>query len=283
MIDIQEITREQQTMTSIASLTSAFEAIASMHIARIKNEVQEAEKFFHELWPIYTRLQAGKNIDIVRSQTDEETAIDKELLIVITSENSLSGDIDHLIVRAISQDYDPKKHDIVVLGYHGASLMRQLQIPMTVSFRLPPDDQSINFDPLVDMVHRYRNTTVYYQKYITLALQEVERIGLNTALKDLSESADNQKTISSSSYIFEPSVAEVVNYMEESMLYVALNHLTLSSRLAQHASRFKAMTSARTLASDAQSDLTQQLNRFKRFYRDQRMREIVNGLQKEEV
>lgn len=283
MISAKELAREEHTMKTISQLTSAFEGIASMHIARIKDEVQESEKFFSEVWPIYTRLRVGKGFDINRAQAEKDV-IDKELLIAITSENTLSGDIDHQVVSEIVKDFDPKKHDIIVLGHHGASQMRQRNIPFAASFRLPPEGQQINFDSIVQTIRRYRSTTVYYQAYITLMTQEVRKISLSRAIEALGDNLDSEDIsyISDASFIFEPSVDAVLDYMEQSMLYVALNQVTLFSRLAQHASRFKAMTAARTLAQEAKTEITYQLNRLKRFIRDQRMREIINGLQKEE-
>jgi len=57
----QEIDKERIAMSSIVQLTGAFEGIASgAHIARIKNQVQQSELFFRELWATYTALRVGK-------------------------------------------------------------------------------------------------------------------------------------------------------------------------------------------------------------------------------
>lgn len=280
MRDAQELARDRQTMASIMQLTSAFEGIASMHVARIKDRVIEAEKFFSRLWPVYTRLRVSKEFNLSYSANRGEL-IDKELLVVITSENSLSGDIDHRVVSEVSQDFDKSKHDIVVLGRHGASQMVQRNIPYIAAFRLPGEDQPINFDSVVQLVRKYRSTTVYYQSYVTLMTQEVKKIALSSAIQELGEAVEvDEEYISEASYIFEPSIEEVIDYMERSMVYVALSQVTLFSRLAQHASRFKAMTSARSLAQEFHEDMTMQFNKLKRFLKDQRMREIVNGMRR---
>ncbi len=285
MRNAQDLAKEKQAITSLVQLTGAFEGIASMHIARIKDRVQEAEKFFDELWPIYTRLRVGKDFSVHHSQ-DFGDIVDKELLIVITSENSLSGDVDHRVVSEAAHDFDKSKYDIISIGHHGTALFQQRNVPLMASYRLPGEDEPINFDVIVQTVRRYRNTTVYYAAYRTLMTQEVKKMPLSRAIEQLGEAAEaneEQQYISDTSYIFEPSVEGVIEYMEQSMLYVALSQVTLFSRLAHHASRFKAMTSARTMAQEVQDDMTLQLNRLKRFIKDQRTREIVNGLQREVV
>lgn len=283
MIDAQELAKEKMTMTSIAQLTGAFEGIASMHIARLKDQATEAERFFNSVWPIYTRLRVGKEFNTSRNQFSGEIK-NKELLIAITSENSLSGDIDHRVVSEVIKDFNKEEHDIIVLGHHGSTQIAQRNVPVVASYRIPPENQPINFESIVNMVREYRTTTVYYQSYVSLAIQEVKKISLSNAIEELGDSVGtDDEFISDMSYIFEPSVEAVIDYMELTMMYVALSQVTLFSRLAQHASRFKAMTSARSLAQEAQSDLTTQLNRVKRFIKDQRTREIINGLHREEV
>lgn len=280
MKSLQEIEKEEHAFASIMQLTGAFEGIASMHIARIKDSVQQSEKFFHDLWPIYTQLRVGK--EFTSSQNDTGGLIkDKELLIIITSEGSLSGDIDHRVIDTLLSDYDPKKHDIIVLGHHGAVQLRQRNIAFRDSYQLPAEGQPINFDSVVEAVRQYSNTTVYYQAYITLMTQEVKKIELTNVVRELGDNVSvDEDYISDTSYIFEPSVEAVVDYMERSMLYVALSQVTLFSRLAQHASRFRAMTAAHSMAQESREDSQRELYRAKRFIKDQRTREIINGLRR---
>lgn len=278
MKSLQEIAKEEQALSSIMQLTGAFEGIASMHIARIKDKVMQSEKFFQDLWPLYSQFRVGKEFTSSRLESFGEVK-DKELIIAITSEASLSGDIDHKVVDAVLQDYNPKQHDIIVLGHHGAGQLRQRNIDLLASYTLPPEDHPINFDSIVEFVRQYRTTTVYYQAYITLMTQEVKKIELSHAVRELADDAEAaQDYISDTSYIIEPSVELVVEYMERSMLYVALGQVTLFSRLAQHASRFRAMTAANSVAQELKEDTKREYNRAKRFLKDRRTREIINGL-----
>lgn len=282
MIELQELTKEEHTMSSIMKLTGAFEGIASMHVARIKDKVLISEKFFADLWPIYTQIRVSKEFNMNRHRTEQVQ--NKDLFIIITSEGSLSGDIDHRVIRTALQDYDPKQQEIIVFGHHGSSQLTQLGIDFAASYRLPSEDQQINFDSIVKLVRSYRSTAVYYQSYITLMNQEIKKITLTQAVQELLDKADNtESVISDTTYIFEPSLEAIVDFMEESMLHIVLGQVTLSSRLAQHASRFKAMSSAHTMAKDAKDDLQLQLNRAKRFIKDQRIRETINGSKREDL
>jgi F0F1-type ATP synthase gamma subunit len=64
------------------------------------------------------------------------------------------------------------------------------------------------------------------------------------------------------------------------MLHIALSQTILDSKLAQYASRFRAMSSAHQLAEDSRDEIKTLYNRSKRAVKDERLKEIMNGLRK---
>jgi F0F1-type ATP synthase gamma subunit len=54
----------------------------------------------------------------------------------------------------------------------------------------------------------------------------------------------------------------------------------LESKLAQYASRFRAMSAAKERATDTLSDVSLMFNRAKRHEKDERLKEVINGLRK---
>jgi ATP synthase F1 gamma subunit len=151
-------------------------------------------------------------------------------------------------------------------------------------FKLPVKDQNINVEPIIREVKRYRGTSVFYQEYISLMNQEVRKIDLSTAVQNqgkTSEKSDN--IISESNYIFEPSTYDVVDHLESSMLHIAVSQLILDSKLAQYASRFRAMSASHQRADEAKSELHLSYNRARRGIKDERLKEIINGLKKAKV
>jgi F0F1-type ATP synthase gamma subunit len=119
---------------------------------------------------------------------------------------------------------------------------------------------------------------------VSLVRQEIKNIELSQAVEEQGRAAQQQGDyISESTYILEPSVFKVVGHMERSMLQIALAQVVLESKLAQYASRFRAMSVAHTKAKDASRDLHTELNHTKRIIKDERTKEIINGLRKEKV
>lgn len=275
-----EYEREEHAMGTLVELTGVFEGIASMRIAQIKNQVLQATKFFDELWGIYSQLRVDSMFRFGRSQAEQEI-IDKELYIIITAEGGFSGDIDQKLIHSMVKTYDKDKNDIIVIGHHGAIQLAQRGISYKKYFKLPVKDQNINVGPIIRYVQMYRTTSVFYQEYISLMVQEVKRIELSAAVQAKGKAIDSpDEIITEGNYIFEPSTFDVVDHLERSMLHIAMSQLILNSKLAQYASRFRAMSASHQRADEAKADLHLMYNRSRRAMKDERLKEIINGMKK---
>ncbi len=282
MIRLREIEKEEAAMNTLAELTSVFEGIASMRIAQIKNQVLHSTSFFRELWNIYSQLRVDNDyFGFGRNNKEDVKIIDKELYILITAEGGLSGDIDQKLIQMVLKTYDKAKNEIIVIGHHGAIQLAQAGIPYKKYFKLPANDRNINVEPITREVQQYKTTSVFYQEYISLMVQDVRRIELSRVVQQKGNTVEgNDEIISELNYIFEPSTYDVVDHLENSMMQIAISQLILDSKLAQYASRFRAMSASHDKADETRTDLHTSYNRIKRSVNDERLKEIINGLQK---
>lgn len=271
------VQREVEQISTIKDMTSVFEAIASIHIAQIKDKVMSSTAFFNELWHIYSQLRLGDN-DFVEHRKPKIT--NRQALVIVTSDGGLIGDIDERIVEAMLNHPNHEKADIFVIGSHGAALLNRRGIKPLKVFPLPDADHNIEVTPMTKIINQYHSATVYYQTYISLLRQEVARIELFSAVAALGKTKNEKfkEVISSRDYIFEPSLNEIITFMETVMLDIALGQIILESKLAQYASRFNAMNQAKNKAKDMQHDLTLELNRAKRSQGDERIKEVLGGM-----
>ncbi len=277
----QEIASEEQSMRTIVSLTSAFESMSSMKIMQTKGRVLISNQFFDEVWNIYKQIRVDVLFNFGRQEG--ETAIDKELLILITAPGGLNGDIDQRLIRKVRERYDPEKNDIIVIGHHGAMQLEQVHIKYEKFFDLPKSD-NINTDPLVAEIRKYARSRVFYQNYISLSEQDIRDLDLGEVVsrmgKIAEEESDPEERITERTYIFEPSPFAVAAHLETSILRLTLAQFIFDSRLAQLASRFRAMSAAKDRSDEVAKDLHTQFNRSKRLMVDTRLKESLAGLKK---
>ncbi len=280
-----DIERDVKSIGTLVELTSVFEGIASMRIAQIKNQVLQATEFFNDLWEIYSQIRVDNLFRFGRSQSGDDV-LNKDLFIIITAEGGFSGDIDQKLIKVMVDSYDKDKQDILVIGHHGAMQLAQRGVGFIKYFKMPTKDKNINVEPIIRYVQKYNKTTVFYQEYISLMVQDVKRIELSAAVQEQGrQSQENEKKeiITGENTIFEPSMYKVIDHLERSMLQIAMSQLILDSKLAQYASRFRAMTASHERAEESEGDYKMEYNRSKRAIKDQRLKEIINGMRKSKV
>jgi F-type H+-transporting ATPase subunit gamma len=276
-----EIASEERSMRTIVSLTSAFESLSSMKIMQTKNKVLISNQFFAEVWNIYKQIRMDVMFNYGRN-ADEEP-IEKELMILITATGGLSGDIDQRLIKVFRQHYKPEENEIIVIGRHGAQQLEQLGIHYVKFFDLPKSD-SINVDPLIMEIRKYRRSRVFYQDYVSLSQQEIKDLDLSEVVSRMGKIADldtvEHDKITERTYIFEPSPYAVAAHLETTMLRLTLSQFIYDSRLAQLASRFRAMSAAKERSIETANDLHVQYSRAKRALVDVRLKESLAGLKK---
>ncbi|MDQ3123553.1 MAG: F0F1 ATP synthase subunit gamma, partial [bacterium] len=245
-------------------------------------KVQQSEMFFGELWHIYRQIRVDTSFGFGRAK--KKKALKKELRILITAEGGFSGDIDQRLIRLALEGYNKNEHDIIIIGHHGAVQLAQQGIDFKKYFKLPKSDDDIHVEPIIKETKDYENVIAYYQSYKSLSVQNVKKMNISKALQEHGEASVEQivngDVITEETYIFEPSVYEVIARLESFMTSIIIAQVIMESKLAQYASRFKAMTAAHERADESLAEFQMMYNRSKRQIKDTRLKEIVIGMRK---
>ncbi|MFZ1317463.1 MAG: F0F1 ATP synthase subunit gamma, partial [Candidatus Saccharimonas aalborgensis] len=270
------VEKDMAGIGTLKDLTNVFESLASTQVAKVKNKAQLSQQFFNLLWKRYTAIRVDPKKRIT-SRSDSDNG--RKVLILISAEAGLSGDLDMRMIETMQQEYDRGSTDIIVLGSHGANQLTQRGIPYVRFFQVPESDSYINVSPIIEAIRPYHEIAVYYEEYLSLGQQEVRRIDLISHMKDMSEDAE-EGIMTDLDTIFEPSLDEIADQMESTMMSLALSQTILQSGLAQAASRFNAMTVAEDRASELLGEYKLEYHRAKRSESDRRLREVLVSIKK---
>ncbi len=271
------VEKDMQGIGTLKDLTNVFESLASTQVAKVKTNAQTSKDFFDLLWQRYTALR----IDPKKRLTERVGVGDngRKVLVLISAEAGLSGDLDMRMIETMQNEYDAKTTDIVVLGSHGASQLSQRGISYLKLFQVPESEKYVDVAPVIKLLMPYEEIAVYYEEYLSLGEQEVRRMDLVSSIKTMSDEVE-EGAMTDFDTIFEPSIEEIAYQMESSMMSLALAQAILQSGLAQAASRFNAMTVAEDRASDLLRDFTMEFHRAKRSENDRRLRETLVSIKK---
>ena len=272
-----QIEKESVQINTIEDLTGVFESIASTQVAKVKNKVELSKQFFQLLWQRYSSLRIDPATRITNREQGE---IDRTAFVIISAEAGLSGDIDQRLIETMLQSHDSKT-DIIVLGSHGAQQLDQRGVKYIRFFQVPESDSYIDVSPVIEAVLPYSKIVVYYEEYVSLGVQEIRTIDLLSRMRDMSEEAE-EDVMTAQDTIFEPSLDEIADQMEATMMTLALSQTILESSLAQAASRFNAMAVAKKRASELLGDYRLEYHRAKRSESDRRLREVMVSLKKKQ-
>jgi F-type H+-transporting ATPase subunit gamma len=270
------IEKEAASVETLRNLTNVFESLASTQVAKVKTKVELSKRFFELLWGHYSAIRIDPR---KRITARDENGNKKKVMVLISAEGGLSGDLDQRMIENMQSEYNPSDTDIVVLGSHGAGQLTQRGIPYIRFFQVPETDHYIDVTPVIRAVLPYSSISVYYEEYLSLGQQEVRKIDLISHLRTMSEGVD-EYVITDKDTIFEPSLDEIADEMEIMMMSLALSQTILESGLAQAASRFNAMTVAEDRAGDMLSEYQMEFHRSKRAENDRRLREVLVGMKK---
>ncbi|MCX6728250.1 MAG: F0F1 ATP synthase subunit gamma [Candidatus Saccharibacteria bacterium] len=269
------VEKDSIQITTVKDLTWVFESLASTQVAKVKNKVQMSTEFFKLLWKRYSSIRIDPKKRITNRDESEQNK--KQAFVIITAEAGLSGEIDQHLIETMLKDYDSATTDIVVLGSHGANQLTERKIPYVRFFKVPESENYIDVGPVIDAILPYSKTIVYFEEYVSLGVQEIRSINLITSLKDMSEDVD-EDVMTAGNTIFEPSLDEIADEMEVTMMKLALSQTILESSLAQEASRFNAMAIAKKRATEILGGYQLEYHRAKRSENDRRMREVMVSL-----
>ena len=153
--------------------------------------------------------------------------------------------------------------------------MLQRGIKPVKTFKFPEIGAPIDVNECVQAISAYQTPIVYYPSYSSLTAQEISKLALLDAVQTLGASntqVQTEQIIFKDNTIFEPSISEVVEYLEQMMVGTILTEVILESNLAQYSSRFNAMTAASNRASDMSKNLRRLYLRLKRYESDESSR-----------
>lgn len=273
------IQKETEQITTVEDLTAVFESIASTQVAKIKNKVALSKEFFRLLWQRYSSIRIDPDARITSRNPDATNG--RKVFVIISAEAGLSGDIDQRLIETMLQQYDHKTTDLIVLGSHGASQLTQRGVPFIRYFRVPESENYIDVSPVIAAIAPYSAITVYYEEYVSLGVQGIKTLDLMSSMRAMSEGADaDEDVMTAHDTIFEPSLEEIADQMERTMMTLAFSQAILESSLAQDASRFNAMAVAKKRAGELVNAYKLEYHRAKRSESDRRSREVLVSLKK---
>ena len=282
MPNLKEIRSRIASVGSTMQITSAMKMVSAAKLKRAQDSIVQLRPYSKKLTQLLGDLT--KNLDPSEGGVfSKERKINKQLLVVITSNRGLCGGFNANVIKKSIQSIEEKnskKHtQILSIGKKSSEFFTKnnyniLNIHDAVYNELNFDTVSKIAENIMEqfLEKKIDNVTLIYNQFKNAATQILtEEIFLPIKLSE--EKQEKQ----ANDYIFEPKKQEIVEELIPKALKTQLYKAILDSLASEHGARMTAMHKATDNASDLKDELTLSYNKARQAAITGEILEIVGG------
>jgi F-type H+-transporting ATPase subunit gamma len=253
MTDEKTIKEEMGQLEVLRNLVRAYEEIASFRMKKTRDSVLYNRAYQDSINAIFEEVRTSyiKQARALLKKRGGKKASKltflahngKTVAVFLSANTGLYGEIVKKTFDAFIEEIRLKNSESTIVGRHGLSLFLSTMPnkPYTY-FELP--DTSVSSDDLAKIIRhivQYEEIHVYYGKFYSVIKQEPENFTISA---EISLKQGDEKTTVKQSYIFEPSLEEILMFFETEIFASMFEQTVRESQLAKYASRVLAMDRA---------------------------------------
>ena len=228
-------------LTGLGRLINAYEEIAARRMQKIRKSVLKNREFWSDLnrtFQIVKTSYQKQVADLKIKQTGVTNG--QTILVLLTANAGFYGDIIQRTFELFRSDWQKQKQEALVIGQVGKALVEQAGLTGPISYFDFPDHQ---FDPLAaqklaSKLLPYQTVVVYHGSFKNILMQET------TASNITGEVSPPLPVIPHKRLIFEPSLAEVLNFFETEIFTSLLFQSLYEELLAKFSCRMATLSEA---------------------------------------
>lgn len=243
---------ENDGLLDLKALVEAYEEIAANKMQKVRQSVLQSREFMDGVTAIFTKVRGSYEKQIAnlekagRKHIDEFSVLprnNKTVAVFVSANSGLFGDIVertfNMFVEFVksNQGQTSTMVDPVIIGKLGLRMINDRKINVLYNYFDFPDDrvdyESINM--MMRYLLQYERILVFHGQFRSLVFQEAITTGVSghELVAAQKTSSDDEKV----SYLFEPSLKEVLQTFEGEILSSIFAQAMHESQLAKFASR----------------------------------------------
>jgi len=281
MANLKEIRNRITSVSSTMQITSAMKMVSAAKLKRAQDAITAMRPYAEKLTELLQNLSATLDGDTGGAFADQR-AVNKVLLVAITSNRGLCGAFNTNVVKQIrvrQEAFAGKQVDVLAIGKKGNDVLKK---SCTIV-----DNQSAVFDTLTfdnvasiaeSLMKRfadgeYDRIEIVYNHFKNAATQIIK----TEQFLPLEPLATTEVNPASVDYIFEPSKEEIVLNLIPLSLKTQLYKAVRDSFASEHGARMTAMHKATDNATELRNQLKLTYNKARQAAITNEILEIVGG------
>lgn len=267
-----KIKDEISLLSSLRSLSEAYQQISVLRMQQIRQSVLSTRAYLEELSEVFADVKQGfLHMGQEIKGRDKKTKVSA---IVLFSPNAkLYGEVVNKVFGLFLNDVKSSDSDIIIVGKSGKQLADNVNLGRSyIYFEIP--DFGVKIDHLKELskvVSEYKSVEVYFGKFINIASQE-------GSSQNLTGEKVKGTDVKEAAFFFEPTADQILDFFESQVFISLLKQTVHEGELARFASRINAMENALENIGKYQKSLKMQALKSKKMQESKNQQEIFSGI-----
>jgi F-type H+-transporting ATPase subunit gamma len=271
MASTRDIRRRIKSIRNTAQITKAMQMVAASKMRRAQQAALAGRPYATLLNKVLVSLQ--QRTDPKLHPLLEVRAVQKELVIIISTDKGLAGALNTNLLREVAA-LDPEKTIYVASGRKGRQFVARTKRELLADFELKDAPSFIETKVIARFAaekflsHEVDKVSVAYTHFINTINQRpvietllpISPFELGLKTKGTPEETSHDPMVG---YLFEPSAEGVLDYMLPYYLQYQVYQMILDARASEHSARMVAMKNATDNAHQFIKDLTLEYNKMR--------------------
>lgn len=274
MFGRQDLEQEINGVSTIKSITEIYQQISAISIVQVKNSVARTRAFLEGVSLVYGHAKQSylKQAQKLISRKKDVGSLDfirrnkKEVLIFVSSNQTLYGDLISKVFNKFIGDVKEKRVDSVVIGKVGRAMIEKENINSRVEFFDLADykPEWTKIQDITDFINKYEKITVYYGEFLSILNQIPTKSNISGG-NSLGNPVEVVKD-----YIFEPTSKQIMEFFETQVIANLFHQKIYEAQLARFASRLLIMNDATNNANQQLENLKGDFLKIKKFSKNKK-------------
>lgn len=279
--NMRDIKRRIKSINSTEHITNAMKLVSSAKLRKAKSTFEKTREYFHYITESIDEI-FNNSTDIPAKYLVGNREIKTTAYIIITSGRGLCGSFNANVIKEAQAeiDRDWEKPVIIAVGTKGKEYFQKRGYDIYSEYNSPPENISFleTHDisrPIIDLYDsgKVDEVVLIYTSFVSAIEQRVK----NITLLPFSIRKDPDLPPLNKQVDYEPSAAEVFNYLVPKYVEIMVYGAIVESATCEHAARRMAMENATDNAREMLGELTLYYNRARQAAITNELSEIVGG------
>lgn len=240
----RQLETEKMGLVEIKSLVEAYEEIAAMKMQKVRTAVLTAREFLGGLSEIFGEVKFNYAQEVLTLERKKIRLgkVGKTVAVWISANAGLYGDIVERSFNLFTDYLAKNQAEVVVVGRLGTKMMAD-RLPKILYNYYDLEDDRVEVEDLVLIMRyllQYQKIVVFYGQFKSL----VNQVPVATSVSGDEIYQGSQGGQGKHKYLFEPKIADVLDFFEGQMLTTMFEQTVHESQLAKFASRLMSLDTA---------------------------------------